>query len=112
MSTNYIYIICIVFLLVLVFLLGRKLYQFSILILKMESAIEDSLDILNERYSRLFEISQKPVFFDSVEVRQVIAEINSSHSAILTIANLLTNSSGIKSETKERKSISEEKRQD
>ena len=64
----------------------EKLYQFSLIILKIESAIEDSLDVLNERYNSLYEISQKPVFFDSVEIRQVINEIKLSQDAIYAVA--------------------------
>jgi hypothetical protein len=56
----------------------------------MESSIEDCLDILNERYEKIYEISERPVFFDSVEIRQVISEIQASHEAVLVIANKLT----------------------
>lgn len=100
MSTEQIYITCICILLAFVFFLSYKLYQFSLLILGVESAIEDSLDILNERYAKINEIAEKPIFFDSVEVRQVIAEIKASHDAILLIANRLTYDIGLKSELK------------
>ena len=74
----------------------------------MESALEESLDILNERYSKINEIANRPVFFDSVEIRQVISEIQASHDAILRVANKLTNDSGLKSELKE-ENLSEKK---
>ena len=78
--------------------LGWKLYQFSIVIIDIEDAIEESLDILN----KMNEILEKPVFFDSVEVRQVIADIRDCHGAILIIANKLTRRIGTKSaETEE-----------
>ena len=95
-----IYITCIIFLLFLTALLAYKLYKFSIIILNMEEALEESLDILNERYSKLNEILSTPVFFDSVEVRQVIAEIRASHEALLVIANKLTYQIGLDSELK------------
>ena len=66
----------------------------------METALEESLDVLNERYSTINEIAQKPVFFDSVEIRQVIAEIKASHEAILLVANKLTYESGLESDIK------------
>ena len=94
-----IYISCIVFLLCLVFFLIYKLYRFSLLILNFEASLEESLDILNERYERINEIANIPVFFDSVEIRQVIAEIKASHEAVLLVANKLTSDSGIKSES-------------
>tara|TARA_B100000287_G_C20492518_1_gene725722 strand:- start:91 stop:399 length:309 start_codon:yes stop_codon:yes gene_type:complete len=96
-----IYITCIVVLLCVVFFLVHKLYKFSLIILSIEDALEDSLDILNEKYSKINEIAQKPVFFDSVEVREVISEIKASHEAILIIANKLTYGVGLESEFKE-----------
>ncbi len=82
--------------------LGWKLYQFSIVIIDVEDAVEESLDILNERYRKMNEILDKPVFFDSVEVRQVISDIRECHSAILVIANKLTRKIGMESgETEE-----------
>jgi hypothetical protein len=60
------------------------------LILKIEESVEDCLDILNERYKSVSKILQKEIFFDSVEVRQVIAEIKASQEAILIVANVLT----------------------
>ncbi len=64
----------------------------------METALEESLDILDERYSKINEIAQQPVFFDSVEIRQVIAEIRACHEAIAMIANKITYDTGLKSE--------------
>jgi hypothetical protein len=100
MSTDQIYILCICILLAFIFFLLYKLYSFSLIILQVESAIEESLDVLNERYSKINKIAEKPIFFDSVEVRQVISEIKASHDAILTIANKLTYDIGLGSELK------------
>ena len=36
------------------------------------------------------EISEKPIFFDSMEVRSVVSEIKSSRDSILYVANILT----------------------
>ena len=95
-----IYIIFICVLLSFCILLAYKLYKFSILILNVENVIEESLDILNERYFKINEIAQKPVFFDSVEIRQTIAEIKASRDAVLLIANKLTYESGLSSDIK------------
>ena len=89
MTVNaYLALCCVLFLLCL--FLVWKLYSFSIILLDVEDAIEESLDILDERYKNINKILQKPVFFDSIEVRQVIEEIRISHTALLTIANKLT----------------------
>ena len=77
--------------------LGWKLYQFSVVIMDIEDAVEESLDLLNEKYGKMNEILQKPVFFDSVEVRQVISDIRDCHGAILIIANKLTRKIGTES---------------
>ena len=71
------------------------------LILNVETAIEESLDLLSERYEKINEISQRPVFFDSLEIRQVIAEIKACREAVLLIADKLTSDSGITNEIKE-----------
>ena len=76
--------------------LAVKLYQFSIVLLDIEDAVEESLDVLNEKYGKMNEILQKPVFFDSIEVRQVISDIRDCHSSILIIANKLTRKIGVK----------------
>ena len=100
--SNIIFISCICFLLIVCLVLAYKLYQFSIIILEIETQIEDSLDIIDDQYSKINEILEKPVFFDSVEIRQVIAAIEESHAALLIIANKLTNNLniGLKSEIK------------
>lgn len=67
------------------------LYRFAKIILNLQNIIEDSLDVLDEKYQSISLVLQKPVFFDSVEVRQVISDIASCQNAIYKIANNLTN---------------------
>lgn len=67
----------------------RKLYKFGVLLLTIQDAIEESLDILDERYASITQILQKPVFFDSLEIRQVLDDISKTRDAILYIANKL-----------------------
>lgn len=66
------------------------LLKFSLILIRVEDSIEDSLDILDERYKKMTEILEVPVFFDSIEVRNCIAEIRKSRDAILYVANSLT----------------------
>ena len=49
------------------------------------------------------EILQRPIFFDSIEVRQVIADIRDCHNAILVVANKLTKNIGTKRDEAEEK---------
>ena len=69
-----------------------KAYAFGRIILNIQDAVEESLEVLDGRYQSVSEILQKPVFFDSVEVRQVIEEIGVTRDAILYIANKIENS--------------------
>jgi hypothetical protein len=80
---------------ILIILLLISIYynvKFGIIILKTQDAIEECLDILDERYSTFIKILERPVFFDSIEVRQVIQEIKTAQDAILVIANKLSKS--------------------
>lgn len=90
MSILYILSILCCLLIALVVFLSWKLYNFSLIILDMEDAIDESLGILDDKYKSMNEVLQKPVFFDSVEVRQVIADIRDCHRSILVIANKIT----------------------
>ena len=67
----------------------------------MEDAIESSLDILDSHYKRMNEILKKPIFFDSVEIRQAVNSIKECHSAVLLIAQKLTKNIGYIDEAKE-----------
>tara|TARA_R110002060_G_scaffold76474_1_gene86848 strand:- start:280 stop:492 length:213 start_codon:yes stop_codon:yes gene_type:complete len=55
----------------------------------MQDGLEESLDVLDKRYKSMSDILEKPVFFDSTEIRQAISDISSSRDAILYVANIL-----------------------
>ena len=93
--TETIYIGCICVLLLICGYLLKKLYDYSIIILNIEESIEQSLDILDEKYRMMNKVLEMPIFFDSTEVRQVVNDIRDCHSAVLLIANKLTNNIGL-----------------
>ena len=64
-------------------------YKFARTIMRVEDAIELSLDELDERYARISEILEMPVFYDSPQVRQVVKDIAASRDAVLYVANQL-----------------------
>ena len=66
------------------------LYKFSMILINMEDALEDCLDLLDERYESMSKILETPVFFDSMEVRQVVNNLKRSRDAVLVVANVLT----------------------
>ena len=65
-------------------------YKFGKLIVSVQESIEESLDILDGRYVSISQILDKPVFFDSLEVRQVVEDIKKSRDSVLYVANVLT----------------------
>ena len=64
--------------------------KFGLLLLRLEDDIEASLDDIDESFKALSEILQKPIFFDSIEVRQCIQEIRKCRNVVINIANRLT----------------------
>jgi len=96
-----IYIGCICALFLICIFLTKKLYDFSIVILNVEESLEASLDILDEKYKSMNKILETPVFFDSIEVRQVLSDIRDCHNAVLVVANKLTNNIGLTGDIKE-----------
>jgi len=64
-------------------------YKFARTIMRAEDAIELSLDELDEKYARISEILEMPVFYDSPQIRQVIKDIVASRDAVLYVANQL-----------------------
>ena len=66
-------------------------YKFGVVILKIEDAIEESLDLLDQRYTSISKVLEIPLFQDSPEIRQVHDDIRKSRESVLEIANILTN---------------------
>jgi DNA repair exonuclease SbcCD ATPase subunit len=64
---------------------------------KMQDEIEDCLDAFDEKYGIFAKILEKPIFFDSIEIRQVIQEIKSSQALLLRVANIIASPGGEKS---------------
>lgn|SRR3990167_3724976 len=61
--------------------------KFTRTILKMETAIENSLNALDGCYKNISEILTHPLFFDNAEIRQVVGEVKKAREAILYVAN-------------------------
>lgn len=64
--------------------------KFSLLLLSLEDDIEASLDDIDESFKALSDILQKPIFFDSLEVRQCVSELRKCRDVIIRIADRLT----------------------
>ena len=86
---NY-WLISVIFLLVSALIVSLYYnYRFGKIILQVQDDIEECLDVLDVRYKSISEILNIPVFFDSIEVRNVINEIRKSRDAVLMVANRL-----------------------
>ena len=64
--------------------------KFAILILKIQDSIEISLDKLDKRYASMDKILQRPLFYDSQEIKSVLVDIDSSREAVLEVANVIS----------------------
>tara|TARA_B100001250_G_scaffold404755_1_gene421201 strand:- start:1003 stop:1311 length:309 start_codon:yes stop_codon:yes gene_type:complete len=62
-------------------------YKFALIVLRMEDALEKSLDVLDERYASISTVLEIPLFYDSPQVRQVISDIGACRNTILHVAN-------------------------
>jgi len=67
-------------------------FKFARIILRVEEVIEDSLYSLDVSYNKMSDILEKPVFFDSLEVRQTIDEIVKTRELIFSLASELAGS--------------------
>jgi hypothetical protein len=68
-------------------------YRLGVIILGFQDSIEESLEIIDSKYSRMSKILEMPIFFDSVEVRQVVSDIKDTRDSLLRVANKLTENS-------------------
>ena len=62
-------------------------YKFGRALIRMEDALEISLDRLDTRYESVSKILEIDLFYDSPQVRQVIPDIKECQESILYVAN-------------------------
>jgi hypothetical protein len=65
-------------------------YRNALTILRVQDAIEESLDVLDKRYDSISKILKIPLFYDSPEIKRAVEDIRRSREAILYVANQLT----------------------
>jgi hypothetical protein len=69
---------------------GYYLFKFGRIILEVQDTINDSLEELDESYKKVNKILEKPIFFDSIEVRQCIQEIRNVRNIMIRIGSRMT----------------------
>jgi len=94
-------VIAIVLLTVLLVLTSYFCIKFALIILNIQETLEESLDIIDVKYSKLSKILEIPIFYNSPEVKSAIKEIEDTRDALLYIANQLTSSSSLEEEIEE-----------
>ncbi|MAF25500.1 hypothetical protein CL634_08015 [bacterium] len=90
--------------LILILLLSLSVYfniKHGILLIRVQEALEKSLDILDLQYKSISGVLEIPIFFDSVEVRQVVSDMKRCQNAVLKVANTLTSDLDSESEKEE-----------
>ncbi len=60
--------------------------KFGMIILRMQDAIEESLDRLDESYASITNTLQTPLFFDNNEVKKVLSDIEQARNSVLYVA--------------------------
>ena len=71
-------------------LLGISLfynYKFGRTLIRMEDALEESLDKLDQRYVSISQVLEIPLFYASPQIRQVVSDIKECQDSILFVAN-------------------------
>ena len=64
--------------------------KFGIIIINVQESIEECLDIIDEKYSKIVQILEIPIFFDSPEIKRLLNELKHIKLSILYIANKLS----------------------
>ena len=64
--------------------------KFGVIILNVQDALEESLDVLDEQYSSMSNVLNTPLFYDSPEIRKVLNGIDGARVSILKVAKILT----------------------
>ena len=72
--------------------------KFGTLILQYVDQIEVTLDVFDKKYSSISTIIEKPLFYDSPEIREVLGDVRDCRDCILEAANVLGSIESIEEE--------------
>jgi hypothetical protein len=71
-------------------ILGLYVIKFALIILRVQDAIEESLELIDEKFASISRILKIPLYYDSPEIRSVLRDIESTREALLSIARTLS----------------------
>ena len=60
--------------------------KFAMTVLRVQDSLEVAINTIDEKYNNISEILQRPLFYDSPEVRRVLEEIGHTRDALHQIA--------------------------
>tara|TARA_Y100000992_G_C20897280_1_gene319196 strand:+ start:111 stop:401 length:291 start_codon:yes stop_codon:yes gene_type:complete len=86
-----IWLIVSIFEFLLILFLIKKLYDIGIKTIQLEDETDNAITVIEDKYKKMSEILNRPVFFDSVEVRQVVNDIYECQVALYKIAIAIGN---------------------
>ena len=75
-------------------------YEKFVFIIKFTEAIENTLDVLDEKYDSISQVLEIPLFFDSPQIRAVVEDVKHCRDSLLESANILSNISQEEDEEK------------
>ena len=78
--------------------------KFGRTLIRMEDALEESLDVLDERYRSVSDVLKIDLFYDSPQIRQVVSDIKQCQDSILYVANEIGRLEEIQEDGKEENS--------
>ena len=73
-------------------------YKFGTTIIRFQESVEESLDMLDERYNSISRVLEIPLFYDSPEVRKVVEDVRESREVLLKVANKIGKIEDVKDE--------------
>ena len=83
------------FLLLLSIFFGFYCIKFGLIIIRTKEAIEESLDLIDEKYQNISKILEIPIFYDSAEIKGVVNDLEDLKDNFLYIANQMAGENNI-----------------
>lgn len=72
--------------------------RFALLLLKVEDALQESIETIDDRHDNILNILKIPLFYDSPEVKQVLRDIETTRESLDHVAVQLSNKTYTKEE--------------
>ena len=67
-----------------------NLYKLGITVLNVEDAVENALELVDDRIESMQKILEVPLFSDSPEIKRIHSDMRSCQNALINVANSLT----------------------